>query len=48
MRRLEVEYYNVREMLAMFILSTEDQQLVALPETCGMACAQSVYRGPEK
>lgn len=25
MRRLEVEYYYVREMLAMFVLSTKDQ-----------------------
>jgi hypothetical protein len=40
MRRLEVEYYYVREMLAMFVLSTEDQQLVALPETRSMACTE--------
>ena len=42
MRRLEVEYYYVREMLAMFVLSTEDQQLVALPKTCSMACTELV------
>lgn len=42
-RRLEVEYYYVREMLAMLVLSTKDQQLIALPETRSMACTLLVY-----
>lgn len=33
MRCLEVEYNDVGEMLAVFVLTAKDKQLTALPET---------------
>jgi len=34
---LQVEYDDVGEVLTVLILTTEDEQFAALPETCGMS-----------
>ena len=33
---LEVEHNNIGEMLAMLVLSSEDEKFAALPEACGV------------
>lgn len=37
MRRLEVEYYDVGKVLAVLVLTTKNQKLASLPETCRVA-----------
>lgn len=38
MGRLQVKHDHVVEMLAMLVLTTEDEQLVPPPQASGMAC----------
>jgi hypothetical protein len=41
--RLQVKDDHIGEMLAVFVLSTKDQQLAALPQTCCMAHPYTRY-----
>jgi hypothetical protein len=40
---LEVEHYDIGEMLSVLVLSTKDQKLASLPQTCGVTHSHPRY-----